>query len=516
MTTITDMLSKLNSLEDANDKKVYLDEHINDIISELLADEDNREHYIDRLMNAFDGTRIKGRIKRIIDAAISNHTKQTTKQRLSDFTSADLSSMMDNKGNIIYTTSHVITILLGAYNIKLVLDTMTEQSHFVKMDWPSLTKEFKLPMMTNGNTHVYYPYDNVNRTELKKILNDNIFPNERHWAGLDDIVENVSYHDKIDMYQEWMLSLPPWDGIDRITNPTSNWVVRYLKALPGLWSAAWARMLPLSQVWRCFNPGCQQRYYFAIEGEQNIGKTSFCKALLPTNPYEPDNSYWYVSASIKNIDKDFLQIIAPGAVVEYPDLDMNRFNLNDWKRLITETTISFRAPYGRLVDHHPKRSISIITTNEHRYLRDPTGETRAIPIKSELSMNTFIDHKSFRQEYPQILAQVKEQYYLKGIRPYLTDEENALQQEQIEVRDAIHEWMEWEHIEEMIDLNPQYENEITIKDIVGYISGAMSISEYNINQNARNRYGQVLRKMGYEVKRKKIDGKTVVAYSRLS
>ena len=131
-------------------------------------------------------------------------------------------------------------------------------------------------------------------------------------------------------------------------------------------------------------------------------------------------------------------------------------------------------------------------------------------------MNTFIDHKSFRQEYPQILAQVKEQYYLKGIRPYLTDEENALQQEQIEVRDAIHEWMEWEHIEEMLGLNPQYENEITIKDIVGFIAGALSTSEYNINQNARNRYGQVLRKMGYEPIRKKVVGKTVVVYTKLS
>jgi len=391
---------------------------------------------------------------------------------------------------------------------------MTEQTYFVKMPWLALTKEFKLPLMTNGHTHVYYHYDNVNRTALKVTLNDNVFPTEKNWSGLDDIVERVAYHEKIDMYQEWMISLPIWDGIDRITNSMTNWVVRYIKSLPGLWSAAWARLLPLSQVWRCFEPGCKQRYFFAIEGEQNIGKTDFCKALLPVNPYQTDDSYWYVSTSIKNIDKDFLQIIAPGAVVEFPDLDMNRFNLNDWKRLITETTISFRAPYGRLVDHHPKRSVYIVTTNEHRYLRDSTGETRALPIKSELAMNTFIDHKAFRQEYPQILAQVKEQYYLKGIKPYLTSEENALQQEQIIVRDAIHEWMEWDHVETMIGLNPKYENEITIKDIVGYVSGAMSVTELAVNQSMRNRYGQVLRKMGFEPKRKKVGGNTVVVYSK--
>jgi hypothetical protein len=130
-------------------------------------------------------------------------------------------------------------------------------------------------------------------------------------------------------------------------------------------------------------------------------------------------------------------------------------------------------------------------------------------------MNTFIDHKAFRLEYPQILAQAKEQYYLKGIKPYLTDEEMALQQEQIVVRDAIHEWMEWDQIETMIDLNPQYENEITIKDIVGFVLGAIGqTNELIVNQGMRNRYGQVLRKMGYEPKRKKANNKTIVVYSK--
>jgi predicted P-loop ATPase len=510
---------KLLKIEDAEEKKQFLTR--SDASQEFftcfvdlakLGDQIQIERIIDEITDQFP--RRKTYIRDLLEERIKIELRNIARKQGGAFTSADLSNMMNNKGKILWTTSNVINILLGAHNIRLVLDTMTEQSYFVEMPWPSLTREFKLPLMINGNTHIYYPYDNVNRTELKKALNDNMFRDEKHWSGIDDIVEDVAHHEKIDMYQEWMLSLPPWDGIDRITDTNTNWVVRYLKAMPGLWSAAWARMLPLSQVWRCFQPGCQQRYYFAIEGEQNIGKTSFCKALLPANPYDLDNPYWYVSTSIKNLDKDFQQIIAPGAILEFPDLDMNRFNLNDWKRLITETTIVFRAPYGRLVENHPKRSISIITTNDHRYFRDPTGETRAIPIKSLLAKNTFIDHKAFRNEYPQILSQIKEQYYMKGIKPYLTDEELSLQQEEIVVRDAVHEWLEWEHIESMIELNPQYETEITIKDIVEYVCKAQSVSELQINQNMRNRYGQVLRKMGYEPKRKNIANKTTVVYSK--
>ncbi|HEY1871870.1 MAG TPA: VapE domain-containing protein, partial [Chitinophagaceae bacterium] len=499
--TIGEITSELNSFTTISDKKGYFDKYFADIITELLAVDDyDRELNIEKILNAFDATKMKGMIKRNIERALSNQTKQESKTKGAAFTAADLLPMMDKKGNITYTTSHVIDIIHKAVDVRLILDTMSEQPYFVKMPWVSLTNEFKLPLMTNGNTHIYYPYDNINRTALKKALNDNIFPDEKHWTGLDDVVEIVSHYEKIDMYQEWMLSLPEWDGIDRITNPETNWVVRYLKAASGAWSAAWARMLPLSQVWRCFNPGCRQRYYFALEGEQNIGKTSFCKALLPVNPYEPDNSYWYVSTSIKNIDKDFLQLVAPGAIIEFPDLDMNRFNLNDWKRFITETDIVLRLPYGRLVISHPKRSISIVTTNEHKYMRDPTGETRAIPIKSLLKTNTFIDHKAFRKEYPQIQSQIKEQYYLNKIEPFLTPEEIDLQNEQIEIRDVVHEWMEWEHIEEMIDLNIQYANKITIKDIVKYVCDCRGISDVSITQVIRNRYGQVLRKMGFESK----------------
>jgi len=513
--TLKEILLELNTFADADDKKQYLYDHRQEIIDEILGqEEEERPHYIERILAAFEGTRMKGVIRRYIEAAIANQNAKETKSRVSEFTSADLSSMMDAKGNIIYTISHITDILLGAYEIKLVMDTMTEQSYFVKMPWLSLTTEFRLPLMTNGDNHVYYLYDNVNRTKLKKALNDNVFRAEKGWSDLDDAVELVSYHDKIDMYKEWMISLPAWDGVDRITDPQTNWAVRYLKCAPGPWSAAWSRMLPLSQVWRCFEPGCMQRYYFALEGDQNIGKTSFCKALLPQSPTELDTSYWYVSTTIKTIDKDFQQLIALAAVIEFSDLDMNRYNLNDWKRLITDTEVVFRPPYGRLIVKHFKRSIPIVTTNEHRYMRDPTGETRALPIKSLLARNHFIDHKAFRLEYPQILAQIKEQYYLKGIRPFLTEEENGLQQEQIETRDAIQEWMEYEHVEEMVSLNPQYENEITIKEIVTYVCTAKGVSEMQVNQAMRNRYGQVLRKMGYETIRKKVNGKTVVVYCR--
>jgi hypothetical protein len=396
MATIKEIILELNTFADAEEKKQYLFEHIKNIIDEILAqDEGDRAHYIERILNAFDGTRMKGAIKKYIESIIANHNAKETKAKVGEFTSADLTGMIDAKGNAIYTTAHAYNVILGAHNTKLIMDTMTEQPYFVKMDWAPLTNDFRLPLMTNGNTHTYYPYDNVNRTLLKKTLNEHIFQTEKNWNGLDDVVEAVSYCEKFDMYEEWMVSLPPWDNIDRITNPDTNWAVRYLKCAPGRWSAVWSRMLPLAQTWRCLKKGCRLRYYFALEGEQNIGKTSFCKALLPYNPHEPDTSYWYISTAIKTIDKDFLQLIAPAAVIELADLDMNRYNQHDFKRFMTETEISCRPPYGRIVVKHPKRSIAIVTTNEHRYLRDPTGETRAIPIKSLLARNQFIDHKAF-------------------------------------------------------------------------------------------------------------------------
>src|SRR6188472_2817616 len=108
MTTIREALFELNSLVDAKEKKEYVEEHMKDIIDELLAlDENDRNHYIEKILDVFEGTKLKGSISKNIDAALSNVYRKEAKQKFNEFTNADLSSMMDNKGNIAYTSAHV-------------------------------------------------------------------------------------------------------------------------------------------------------------------------------------------------------------------------------------------------------------------------------------------------------------------------------------------------------------------------------------------------------------------------
>jgi hypothetical protein len=143
MATIQEILYELNTFADVVAKKLYFDEHFKYIIEEILSlDENEREHYIERITSAFDGTRLKGTIRKAIDNQIDGHTRQETKSKIAEFTNADVSNMMDAKGNILYTTSHTTDILLASTVVKLIIDTMTEQSYFVKMPWVSLTNEF--------------------------------------------------------------------------------------------------------------------------------------------------------------------------------------------------------------------------------------------------------------------------------------------------------------------------------------------------------------------------------------
>jgi predicted P-loop ATPase len=80
------------------------------------------------------------------------------------------------------------------------------------------------------------------------------------------------------------------------------------------WSAIWSRTLILSLVSRCYSPGAPQRYYFTIEGQQNIGKTQFCRLLVPP--------FWYSSAALSSRDDiiEFYRQTYDKAVVEFAEL----------------------------------------------------------------------------------------------------------------------------------------------------------------------------------------------------
>ena len=434
--TIAAIIHELKYFEDSAARKLYLEEHLKEIVDGILEidDEVEQQIVIDKILNIFEHDRIKGTIKRIIEAALTNERFKETKSKMVKFTTADIKQLNPNKNGLITaTTRNIEEVLLAAIRTHLIYDTMTAYPYFTSMDWEPLTA----PLEVNGRQ--YHRYDETNQAMLKSVLNKHIFPNEISFVALDEAVLIVAQRNKVDFYQDYINGMPAWDGIDH-----SGWSIRYFGTTNDEWSIIWERMLMLSIMHRCFTPAGQLRYSYVFEGEQNIGKTEFCRRLVP--------DFWYASQSIPaaaDSPIEFYRATYSKAIIEIPELgNLNKRTDSDlFKRINTERYSTFRRMHKDDVKDYPKRNVFIITTNETSYLKDHTGETRFLPIKSNNKQNEFFDLAGFSAELPQIYAQYRDMY-AAGALPQLTKAEMENQKIITEERDLTKETLEYQIVED--------------------------------------------------------------------
>jgi len=439
MSDITAIIFELRSFVDAAAMKLYLEEHLKEIVDGILEIEDETERaiIIDKILETFVNSKTKGTVKKVLESAIANAHIQITKSKMTEFTNADITQLNPNKnGQIPTTTRNLEEVLLAAIRTKFVFDTMSSNIFFTSMDWEHLTS----PLELNGRK--YHRYDETNQAMLKSTLNKHIFPNEISFNALDEAVLIVAQRNKIDLYMEYMDSWPEHDSKDR-----SDAAIRYFGVPNDEWSIIWFNTLMLSIMHRCYSPGGQLRYCFTFEGEQNIGKSEFCRRLLP--------HFWYASQSIPaaaDSPVEFYRATYDKGVIEIPELgNLNRRTDQDlWKRITTERNSTFRRMRADDVKDYPKRNVFIITTNEHSYLKDQTGETRFLPIRSNNKQNQFFDLDGFSEELPQIYAQYRAMY-ASGARPLLTKSELELQRSVTEERDLTKETFEYQIVEDYMN-----------------------------------------------------------------
>jgi len=447
-------------------------------------------------------TDLKDKIKRKLEEI----EKSQVKEHLNKFTDADIESLPMKNGQLVATPGVLERVLLGAKRIKFVYDTISHKVYFSQIDWDELEKPFELPLVGTDKIDQYHRYtgSTVNQTRLKTILgvDSRLFPNEIHFSALDDAVEIVAKRNQVDFYQRWMESAEGlWDGIDRY-NGENCWVVKHFWAEPNEWTYAWARVFMLTLVNRCFEPGCQIRYWFAIQGAQAIGKTKLCESIVPEN--------WYVSTSLNlanHNEVEFYRTTYDRASVELPELgNLPKVDQNVWKRITTERKCTFRDLYKPVVDH-PKRSIYIVTTNDAKFLRDPTGETRAAPINLTMPEGTFVNWELFQKEYPQILSQAIHMYR-NGNNKFFSQEEILLQKDETAKRDTTDETFEYQVINDYLNEDNYQE----IADVEGiYLDRVYNFmyDKYQMPKHIAMKHsrllGRALVKFGYES-----DGKCII------
>lgn len=181
-------------------------------------------------------------------------------------------------------------------------------------------------------------------------------------------VERIALENTYDPVREYLDGLK-WDQTPRI----DTWLRDFMGAPDHPVIGVFGAKFLIGAVARVYDPGCQMDNMLVLEGKQGAGKTTACAALFGRD---------YMISSISDFKSKEASIALQGRwVVEVAELAaLNKTDVRDVKKFITETVDQYRPVHGRSTIDRPRRCVFVGTTNEHQYLKDATGNRRFWPV----------------------------------------------------------------------------------------------------------------------------------------
>ena len=189
---------------------------------------------------------------------------------------------------------------------------------------------------------------------------------------LENCVRAVCQKKPRDLLAEWLLALPPWDQVPRLT----EWLTDVASITKDDYGMELSRLIPVSMVARALKPGCQYRYVIIFEGAEDSGKSKLVRTLAsPT---------WYREFAVSMDNKEAHMLLQGAWVAELGELaSLSRTEEARLKSFVTLEEDVWIPKYSNFPQHAPRRTIFLGTVNpEDEYLRGQTGNTRFLPIKT--------------------------------------------------------------------------------------------------------------------------------------
>lgn len=204
-----------------------------------------------------------------------------------------------------------------------------------------------------------------------------------------------------------------WDGTPRL----HNWLTYYLGAesQPPEYLKIVGTYWMMGGVARIMRPGCKMDHMLVLEGEQGIFKST-ALATLGTFGDDPEIEYFTDRITFGKIrDKDTIAMLQGKLIVEFSELaHLNNTEFEEIKAWITLRTDEARKPYGMEPKEYPRQFILAGTTNDSRWLRDPTGNRRFWPVRC----GSNIDIETLKRDREQLWAEAVH-LYKTGMRYWM-------------------------------------------------------------------------------------------------
>lgn len=208
-------------------------------------------------------------------------------------------------------------------------------------------------------------------------------------------IEYIARHNKYHEAKEYLEGLKnSWDGVPRMKMVVESFGGQ-IKIQPGhtkkevewitkcneLFIIQFTRTL-IGTVARTMEPGCQMDTMLVLKSKQGTKKSSLFKTLAPAGKF--------TSGHIEFGSKDSRMIFMQTTWLEIAELSsFQKKETGLIKAEITTRSDDYRSPYGRATMRNPRWCVFVGSTNDDKFLRDPTGSRRfwIIPIDDSVKVD---------------------------------------------------------------------------------------------------------------------------------
>ena len=313
-----------------------------------------------------------------------------------------------SSGSVFPLTERGFAELLETIQVEIVYDVRSRRSWYrdraLSPQWEDMTDRVEAGLRQQMSESAMCQ---DGRTTKQKL---------RPWRPADaDWRQFLTAHQRnheVDLFTEWLDTLPPWDEharidvalehcfrLDPAMRPLTAWVSSYLFG---------------GAVMRALRPGCKLDVMPILVGPQGCGKSTFLRELLPPNQFRDS---WYTDRlNLGASDQKRAEALQGRVIVEVGEMaGLKRAELEDAKMFLTSTDDgAVRLAYRRNPEPSPRRCILVGTANPNEPIpADSTGHRRfaAVDVASTEGMDAW-DHTERLVDW---LARSREQLWAEAL-----------------------------------------------------------------------------------------------------
>ena len=223
-------------------------------------------------------------------------------------------------------------------------------------------------------------------------------------------VIHSDFSKEYDPFKSYFGKLPAWDGE---TDHIARLAATVSTNRPEYWLNCLRKWL-VAVVACAIDEGKENHTVLLLSGDQGLGKTTWCRNLVP-----PELRRYTYSGNLDPASKDSSLLLSDCILIVLDELSgQSRMELNRLKAMITKNYVRERRAYAHNAETYDRRASFAATVNDSQVLTDRTGSRRFLCF--EASRIDYLSPVDYKGVYAQALA-----LYKDGFKFWFSDSDIA-------------------------------------------------------------------------------------------